>query len=299
MKTSLPERSLIIKDRLDRIVEQILAVRKDKIAMIILFGSYARGDFVSDEYEEKGIIYSYESDIDLLILLKKENNGRGFTLKVEDQIERRLESEGIENLEAFNEPLASLTIESIAVVNRELKKGRSFYADIKREGILLYDSREFALEKIGKLEGKERGKIAKKDFDYWFNKGDEFINCSKDVLLRHKNNFCAFFLHQATESFHHCILLVFTGYKPKLHDIKKLRKRANGYHRDLLTVFLLHTNEQRECFDLLRRAYIEARYDEDYRISEKQLEYLMKRVELLKKVTQRICLERIKKYEDN
>ncbi|WP_341751234.1 MULTISPECIES: hypothetical protein [unclassified Candidatus Tisiphia] len=44
MKTVLPERSLIIQERLDNIVKEILAVSKHKIAMIILFGSYARGD---------------------------------------------------------------------------------------------------------------------------------------------------------------------------------------------------------------------------------------------------------------
>jgi predicted nucleotidyltransferase len=44
MKTTLPSRSMIIQEKLDKIVKEILAVGKDKIAMIILFGSYARGD---------------------------------------------------------------------------------------------------------------------------------------------------------------------------------------------------------------------------------------------------------------
>ena len=39
MKTSLPKNSLVIKDRLDSIVQEILAVAKEQIAMIILFGS--------------------------------------------------------------------------------------------------------------------------------------------------------------------------------------------------------------------------------------------------------------------
>jgi predicted nucleotidyltransferase len=43
MKTSLPENSLVIKDRLDAIVQEILAVARDQISMIILFGSYAKG----------------------------------------------------------------------------------------------------------------------------------------------------------------------------------------------------------------------------------------------------------------
>ncbi len=50
MKTTLPDRSLFIKSRLHLIVHEILTVGKDKIAMIILFGSYARGDWVKDIY---------------------------------------------------------------------------------------------------------------------------------------------------------------------------------------------------------------------------------------------------------
>ena len=193
MNTTLPERSsLAIKDRLNKIVEQILAIRKGKIAMIILFGSYARGDFVSDEYTEGGITYYYQSDIDLLIVLRKEDNGRGFTLRMEDQIERRLEYKGIEDPLKMDEPLVSLVIETIGIVNRELSKGQYFYSDIKREGVLLYDNKEFELAEIGKLEGKERGKVAKKDFDYWYSSGMEFLVDSNNAFKRGNTKFSAF-----------------------------------------------------------------------------------------------------------
>ena len=59
MKTDLPNRSLVVKSRLGLIVHEILAAGKDKIAMIILFGSYARGDWVKDIYTEGHITYSY------------------------------------------------------------------------------------------------------------------------------------------------------------------------------------------------------------------------------------------------
>ena len=58
MKTTLPKNSLVIKDRLDSIVQEILAVAKEQIAMIILFGSYAKGIWVRDWYVEGHITYS-------------------------------------------------------------------------------------------------------------------------------------------------------------------------------------------------------------------------------------------------
>ncbi len=42
-----------------------------EIETVILFGSYARGNWVEDKYVEKGITYEYKSDYDLLIVLSK------------------------------------------------------------------------------------------------------------------------------------------------------------------------------------------------------------------------------------
>ena len=55
MKTTLPKNSLIIKERLDAIVQEILAAAKDQIAMIILFGSYAKGTWGCGTGMLKGI----------------------------------------------------------------------------------------------------------------------------------------------------------------------------------------------------------------------------------------------------
>ena len=89
MKTILPERSLVIKPLLDRITSEILTAGKNTIVMIILFGSYARGDWVSDEYTEGHITYSYQSDLDIMVVLKKGKH-IGYA---EPRIEKRLEKE--------------------------------------------------------------------------------------------------------------------------------------------------------------------------------------------------------------
>ena len=87
MKTALPKRSLIAKDRLDAIVKEILAVGKDKIAMIILFGSYARGDWVQEDYEPGTMGKGYQSDFDILLVLKKNKYAGYQATNLEYQIE--------------------------------------------------------------------------------------------------------------------------------------------------------------------------------------------------------------------
>ncbi len=64
----------------------------------------------------------------------------------------------------------------------------------------------------------------------------------------------------------------------------------------LTTVFPQNTDEEKECFDLLCRSYIEARYNKDFSISKEQLEYLISRVDILKDVTERLCKEKIAEY---
>ncbi|WP_341754338.1 HEPN domain-containing protein [Candidatus Tisiphia endosymbiont of Dioctria rufipes] len=295
MKTTLPDRSLVIKEKLDNIVKEILHVGKSKIAMIILFGSYARGDWVED-IEKVGDIsyYKYQSDFDLLLILKNGEYAGYPAINLQHKIENRLGKK----FSLDEKPPITLILEPIKLVNRQLEKGQYFFSDIKKEGILLYDIGEFILSEAKELSRQERKPIAEKNYKYWFKKAKDFLLLTHLCLDIEQLNNAAFVLHQATESFYNAILLVFTGYKAKSHYILGLGDRARSHHYyDLYKIFPHETPEQEECFTLLRNAYVDARYDQDYTISKEQLLYLINRVEELKIVTENICLERINKIE--
>ena len=294
MKTTLPNRSLVEKERLDAIVQEILAVGKDKIAMIILFGSYARGDWVRDEYVENHVTYSYISDFDIMLLLKKNKyagyQGTNLQHKIEQRLDRRFP---VKALGIYEAPSVSLILEPIERVNEQLAKGRYFFVDVQKEGVLLYDSGEYQLVEGKELPWEERRPIAQDDYDEWFESGTEFLIDAYHPLQRNNFKKSAFELHQATEHFYNAILLVFAGYKKKEHDIEKLGKKARSYHHELFKIFPVDTPERKECFELLKDAYVRARYDKHYKISKEQVLYLIERVEELKRVTEKICLEKL------
>ena len=292
MKTSLPENSLVIKDRLDAIVQEILAVAKDQVAMIILFGSYAKGTWVRDWYVEGHITYSYESDLDILVVTKSPKYRGPKGASFESDLTKRLERKGLRG-KSFGAPWVTFVVEPIKYLNQQLEKSQYFFSDIKKEGILLYDSGEFTLAEPKDLNLEERKQIAKDDFDVWFGSGTEFLLGVDFYTKQDLLNKAAFLLHQATESFYSAILLVFTGYKPRLHDIEKLGSLASNYSDELLKIFPRDTKEQEERFILLKLAYTEARYNKNYKITEEQLLYLIKRIEKLKSVTEEICKNRI------
>lgn len=288
MKSILLERSLVIKPLLDQVTSKILIAGKNTIAMIILFGSYARGDWVSDEYTDGHITYSYQSDLDIMVVLKKGKH-IGYA---EPRIEKRLEKELVHDLFS-KKPWITLIFESIDYVNRQLEKGSYFYSDIKKEGVLLYDSGEFTLSEVKELSSVQRRAIAKEDFEQWFESGSEFLIDTLNALQRNSLNRGEFYLHQATESFYSAITLVFSGYKIKLHDIRKLGSLAGNYNAELWQVFPHSSVDERQAFKLLEKAYIEARYSKEYKISREQLTFLIERVQKLQNLTERICLEYI------
>ncbi|MEO1548618.1 MAG: nucleotidyltransferase domain-containing protein, partial [Bacteroidota bacterium] len=59
------------QDELKLLAEELSAHKL--VEMVILFGSYARGNWVEDQYVEKGITYEYRSDFDILVVLTHED----------------------------------------------------------------------------------------------------------------------------------------------------------------------------------------------------------------------------------
>ena len=131
MKKSLIHLPQYKRDELKRIVK-IIRRQFPSAHMIILFGSYARGQWVEDKYTDAHITYEYISDFDILVLtrLKKTANNHSKQSTVDNLIIQH---------KAIKTPV-SVIYHSVGQVNYRLKEGRYFFSDIKKEGLLLYDS---------------------------------------------------------------------------------------------------------------------------------------------------------------
>jgi HEPN domain-containing protein len=162
--------------------------------------------------------------------------------------------------------------------------------------VLLYDSKRFELAKAQKLSPQERRQTAEEDFKCWFKSASEFLAGFSFYFKRRSYSNAAFELHQATERFYMTVLLVFTHYKPKEHDIKILGKRVSNLDPRFLPVFPRSTPEEKRLFELLQKGYIDARYNLKYKVTKKELEYLAGRVKQLQRLTKAVCEERIESY---
>lgn len=61
-------------------------------------------------------------------------------------------------------------------------------------------------------------------------------------------------------------------------------------------VFHQTSPEEIRRFDLLKRDYVAVRYSDDYMITKEDLDYLSKRVQVLRKFTEGICKEKIANF---
>ena len=82
---------------------------------------------------------------------------------------------------------------------------------------------------------------------------------SRDSIWKPLNEYKRFM----PENYYASISLVLTDYKPKTHDLKDLCRRANKIHKALKGIFPCQTAEEKHRFDLLRRAYVDARVRHD------------------------------------
>lgn len=288
MKTDLEFLPARKRDEILQIRDLILQYAQ--VEMVILFGSYARSQdkkqWVSEKYVKEGRVYEYNSDFDFLVVVKNKKMEEDFGIW--DLIESKAYELGVRTW-------FSLLVDNVDYVNEQLALGRYFYSDVVREGVVLYDSGSYKLANPRDLTAEERREIAAKDFDYWFSKGEYFFDDFQANLEKERLNMAAFYLHQAVERYVAAALLVCTGYRPKSHDLKFLLDRAVQVDQRLRAVFfpLIDADLERGRFELLRRAYVDARYENDYQVEREDLIYLALKVEDLRDLVKDICSEKI------
>lgn len=281
----LPNKKQEDLHRLVRLIRKHLP----RAEMIILFGSYARNEYVDfDEQFEFGVHTTYRSDYDILLVTYRETFytvERGI-----DKIQKEYAQCSITGT-----PVQFIH-DSVFKVNSDLSDGRYFYAEIQREGVMLYDSGKFRLEQPRKLRYEEIGKQAEEYYEEKFGRSTGFLKGAG--FFYHEGDFqlAAFHLHQACENAYKAIRLVYTLYSGKLHDLEKYIELLRRYSPDLDSVFPRDTEEEKHLFELIKAAYIEGRYNPKFVVTREDIDALLPKVELLRAITVRICQERIAYY---
>lgn len=253
--------------------------KSGKVYKIILFGSYARDDWV-DEPEN-----GYQSDFDLLVVVSHRDltDIEHYWYVAEDKILRDA---------AIARPV-NIIVHSLDEVNQSLGRGEYFWVDIARDGIALYELPCHPLATPMPLTPADACEMAQAYFIDWLKKVDDAIEIAEFCLGTAKLKDAAFLLHQATERAYICFLLTLTLYFPRSHNVKFLRSLAEDKEPRLITAWPREARLNRRRFELLKRAYVEARYSASYEVSIDDLDAIARSVRALRDLVEQVSLERI------
>ena len=280
MKTSLDHLPESKQRYLRRVTDMI--VETAPVEMVILFGSYARGDWVEDRHFEEGRLTEYRSDYDILAVTRLKKTAEDLALweKVDDELYHKHRE-------------VNVIAHSIGEVNTRIGERSSFFVDILNEGVMLYDSGAYRLARPKPATPEERYVAAREGFEELYQTAQGFFRQHEHALHDGNIKIAAFDLHQATEHAYHAVLMTFLDYKPKLHDIEKLGRWTLEFHPDFYSAFPRGSREQKYRFNLLKRAYVDARYKKNYKITPEELDYLASCVRNLHERVKKHCEDKI------
>ena len=161
MKRSLNHLPQLKQDELKKIVEVIRKKCSD-VEKVILFGSYARGDYKEKKDLKVQQKTGHISDYDVLVVTEKKETTDEF-----------VSWSGADKLK-LSAPVRVIA-HDIESLNISLAEGQYLFTDIKKEGITLYDSKKYKLANKRKLKPEEKQRIAKDYFEHWFKKSCLFF----------------------------------------------------------------------------------------------------------------------------
>jgi predicted nucleotidyltransferase/HEPN domain-containing protein len=255
--------------------------KKGRILKIILFGSYARGDWVDEPHSMKG----YRSDFDLLVVVnnRKLTEFATYWYKASDRL---LRDRGVSTQ-------VGLIVHSRREVNTALRQGQYFFSDIRRQGIVLYELDEEPLAEPKLLTPVDAFRLAKSFFEERLPDARAFAKGASFFVRENNLKQAAFLLHQAVEHAYSALLLTLTSYSPPSHNLNFLRTLAEEHDRRLTEAWPRDQQRFRAWFNTLNEAYVKARYSEHYQISREALEWLGERTAILHDLVESICRQHL------
>lgn len=163
---------------------------------------------------------------------------------------------------------------------------------------MLYDSENYKLERARKLKFEEIRQQAQEYFDESFVSANEFLENARFNYSKEWYKKASFMLHQACENYFYALRLVYTLKNTKLHNLSKLLDATRKYSPELQKNFPRNTPEETRLFELLRLAYVHARYNPDFKVTKEDIEALFPKVEKLRDVVEEVCNAQIESYRE-
>ena len=183
-----------------------------------------------------------------------------------------------------------VSIYKLSKVNEMLTKGNYFFWQSCTQNKLIYDRNRVALAHppCPVLPPPQQLAAVHKPL---YDKAAGFMEGALSYCEAGNFQLAAFMLHQSVEHGLNSMLEPLMGFRYQTHNLHKLFKYIRRFNIEIFHLFPRDTDREVILFKLLQKAYIHARYKNNYVIDKNHVIELLERVQLL--------LERIKiKYAE-
>ncbi len=184
---------------------------------------------------------------------------------------------------------------SLCAVNEALEQGRSFFVNIYKNGILVYDSSGIPLVTPSVCDNAEHLADIQAQWNRHFDLAEKFFEGASYYITSGSAALAVFMLHQATE--HSCIALVKAclGYRPTTHNLNRLLALTENFSEYPSDIFPQVSQEEIDFFNTLARAYSDVRYSTNYKVSIEKAGVLRQRVKDLQEIAEKLYKKKILK----
>lgn len=189
--------------------------------------------------------------------------------------------------------IVNIIVHDLAEVNQALGRGEYFWTDIVRDGVVLYELPGHAFATPKPMTPHDAATMAQGYLEHWVPRIESMLAGADFHKLRGERNDAAFSLHQAVERAYACFLLVHTFYFPRSHNIKFLRSLAEDVDKRLISAWPREHRLDKRRFEMLKRAYVEARYSDQYDVTVEDLDQIAASARRLRDLVAETCRERI------
>ena len=298
MRTDLNHLPAAKQRELDRVVEMLFQGfreatqeakgrrKSSRILKVILFGSYARGDWVDAPFDAN----QFTSDYDILVIVNQKELTDG-ALYWEETEQRLFDAHQVEKI--IRTPV-NFIVHTLQQVNDGLSHGRPLFTEIAKDGLILYQSDDRPLANPKPKTPEQAYIMAKEYFEDLFPWAMWRFELAKISLANNRFSDAAFDFHQTTEKLYKCVLATLTFYVPRSTNVVFLRGMAEGLDRRLFDAWPRAIHADRAMFQKLKDGYRKGKYSRHFDISSEELEWLIGKIEILGSIVHEVCSEHIK-----
>ena len=135
--------------------------------------------------------------------------------------------------------------------------------------------------------------FARVSFTRYFEHAAQLHRSFERNLAHGSYAIAAFELHQVAETIYKAVLLVFTAYQPKLHDLDELGRRCARVAPGIGPLVPLDAPDRKRLAALLGAAYVDARYSFGFEVSREDLDVLARHVDAFRARAEPTCRDRL------